>query len=391
MGAPAILGGKPAFDTRLPFARPTIEDPSSSIGRIETALEAGRLTDGPLTRELEDRVADAFTVDHCVAVSSCTAGLMLVIQALDPAGPVLVPSFTFSATASAVVWNGRRTVFGDCSRDTWCLGPEDVTGTPALIVGVHVSGVPCDVSGLQEIADRIGAQLIYDSAHGAGSLTSSDGATKPLGGFGVAEVFSLTPTKVMSGAEGGLITTNDTELAERLRVARNYGNRGDYNTAFPGLNARLSELHAAVALGSLEHLEGRVSARNAVAERYRRQLEAVPGIAFQEVPEGSRSSYKDFTILIEPEDFGVDRDIVAFALDAEGIETRKYYSPPLHRQTAFSGARPLELPNTEWLAGRVLSLPMWSHLPPADVDGVVEAIVRIQARAGAVGDVVGNL
>ena len=389
MGKPAILGGKPVFDRQLAFARPTIEEPSTVLGRIESALETGRLTDGALVRELEEEVAEKFGVAHCVAVSSCTAGLMLVIQALDPVGPVLAPSFTFSATASAVAWNDHSIVFGDCSPDTWCLRPEDVRETPSLIVGVHVSGVPCDVSGLEALADRIGAGLIFDSAHAAGSLTSINGVTRPMGSFGVAEVFSLTPTKVLSGAEGGLITTNDDELARHLRIARNYGNPGDYNTAFPGLNARLSELHAAVALSSLDHLEERVTARNSVAERYQSGLREIPGVSFQRVPEGTRSSFKDFTILIDPEEFGTSRDVLDAALDAEGIETRKYYSPPLHLQEAFSGTSPIELPVTERLADRVLTLPMWSHLPGADVDLVVEAILGIQTHVDAVEAAVG--
>ena len=243
---------------------------------------------------------------------------MLVVQALDPAGPVLLPSFTFSATAHAVAWNHRPILFADCDPDTWCLTPANLYDRPALIIGVHVSGVPADVEGLTATAKELGADVMFDAAHGAGSLTDIDGTARPLGGFGRAEVFSLTPTKVLSGAEGGLVTTNDADLAEHLRWARDYGNPGDYDTRFPGLNARLSELHAALALASLDHLEERVVHRNAVADRYRAVLGEIPGIGFQTVPVGSRSSYKDFTVLVDAAGFGCSREAVVAALGRRG-------------------------------------------------------------------------
>lgn len=374
---PAILGGHAAFDPPVPFARPTIETPDDLARDFEAILESGRLTDGPVTRTLEERVAEAFEANHCVAVSSATSGLMILIQALDPGGPVLIPSFTFAATADAIAWNGLTCLFADCSPDTWCLGPDDVDGTPALVLAVHVSGVPCDVDGLQAYTDRLGVPLIYDAAHGAGSLVNVDGRSRPLGGFGQAEVFSLTPTKVMNGAEGGLITTNDSTLADLLRIARNYGNPGDYDTAFPGLNARLSELHAAVALRSLDHLEGWSQRRNVIADRYRKGLGTLPGVGFQEVPPGSRSSYKDFTILVDEALFGCSRDALTAALSSEGIPTRRYYSPPVHRQRAFRHEPPEDLPVTDRLARQVVSLPMWSHLPLEHVDRIADAVASI--------------
>ena len=377
---PAILGGEPAFDPPLPFARPTIEGHRDLTKRFGEILESGRLTDGPITRRLEERVTEAFHVDHCVAVSSATTGLMILIQALDPGGPVLVPSFTFAATADAVAWNGLPILLADCSPETWCLRPDDIYGEPAMVLAVHVSGVPCDVGGLQRAADQMGAPLIYDAAHGAGSLVGIDGRSSPLGGFGRAEVFSLTPTKVMNGAEGGLITTNDADLADRLRIARNYGNPGDYDTAFPGLNARLSELHAAVALHSLDHLEEWSEQRNAIANRYRRGLGSLPGLSFQQVPPGSRSSFKDFTILVDEAVFGCSRDALTAALAAEGVPTRRYYSPPLHRQKAFRDQATKDLPVTDRLARQVVSLPIWSHLSLDQVDQIVRVVATIQAH-----------
>jgi len=381
---PAILGGAPLFDPSLPFTRPTTEDSEPIIDAMRASLASGQLTDGPLVRTLEEKAATTLGVDHCVAVSSCTVGLMLVIQALEPAGPVLVPSFTFSATAHAARWNGRPILFADCDPETWCLRPDDVVGEPALIIGVHVSGVPCDVDGLAAAASRIGAGLIFDAAHGAGSLVVSEQGTTPLGRYGAAEVFSLTPTKVLSGVEGGLITTGDAALAEHLRTARNYGNPGDYNTLFAGLNGRLSEPHAAVALASLRHLEERVLHRNATATRYRDGLEHLPGLTWQEVPPGTRSSTKDLSILVDADAFGCAPEQVVAALRAEGIPARRYYAPPVHRQTAYRDVETATLPITDHISGRVVSLPIWSHMDTSTVDRIYEGIERIHRYAGAI-------
>jgi dTDP-4-amino-4,6-dideoxygalactose transaminase len=386
---PALLGGMPAFDPPLPFARPTIEDPGAVLERLDGVFDSGMLTDGPLVRELEERVAEAFDVRHCVAVSSATVGLMLVLQAIDPQGPVLLPSFTFSATAHAARWNGAEITFADCDPDTWTLRADDVYGAPSVVVGVHVSGLPADVSALQKLANEQGLFLVFDAAHGSGSRVTIGGSGRRVGGFGLAEVFSLTPTKVMSSAEGGLVTTNDASLADHLRVARNYGNPGDYDTRFAGLNARLSEPHAALALASLEHLEERVEYRNGVAARYHEALGGLPGVGFQQVPSWARSSYKDFTILLDGEVFGASRDAVAAALRADGVQTRKYYSPPLHRQRAYADVQSPELPVTDRLAEQVISLPIWSHLPLEDVDRVSEVFAAIHEHAGEVEEAAG--
>ena len=377
---PAILGGTPLFDSQLPFARPTLEDQSQVEKLIGRSLSSGQLTDGPVTRTLEETVVERFGVDHCVAVSSCTTGLLLVIQALGIDGAVGVPSFTFAATAHAIRWNGLEPHFLDCDASTWCLTPQTVDGPISALVAVHVSGVPCDVRSLEELASNLRVPLVFDAAHGAGSMVAIEGESRSLGGFGLAEVFSLTPTKVLSGAEGGLVTTNDASLAEQIRLARNYGNPGDYNTQFPGLNGRLSEMHAALALVAFDYLEERVEHRNQVAERYQELLDAVPGLGFQSVRPGDRSSYKDFTILVG-DDFGCSRDQVVAALDSEGVSTRKYYSPPVHRQHAYADLPSRLLPVTDALGDEVISLPIWSHLPLDDVDRVAAAIIRIQEHA----------
>lgn len=379
-GLPAVLGGEPAFPRGLPLSRPSVPDPGAVGDRVAEILASGVLTNGPTVAELEARAAEYLGVRHCVAVSSCTAGLMLVLRAAELSGDVLLPSFTFAATAHAVAWNGLRPVFADVDPSTLTLAAEAALERTGLrtsaILATHVYGTPCDVEGLTAAAQDNGLRLFFDAAHAFGSRYRGI----PVGAFGDAEVFSLSPTKVLVAAEGGIVATNDSGLAERCRIGRDYGNPGDYDCRFVGLNARMSEVHAAIALASLEGLEERIARRNVLAAWYREALAALPGLSFPEVREGDRSTYKDFTVLVDPQAFGVDAETLGGALAAEGIETRRYYAPPVHAMRAyrFAGRVNGDLPVTELVSGRVLTLPLWEGMVEDHVWRVAEAIRRVR-------------
>jgi dTDP-4-amino-4,6-dideoxygalactose transaminase len=376
---PASLGGPPAFPQGLPLARPPVPDPELAAEDLRDILESGVLTNGPRARALEERVADYLGVRHCIAVSSCTAGLILALGGLQ--GAAVVPSFTFPATVHAAVWAGLRPVFADVNPGTLTMDPQAVRRAAreaAAVVATHVFGTPCDVAGLESSARELGARLVFDAAHALGSRVGG----APVGGRGDAEVFSLTPTKLVTGSEGGLIATNLDHLAERCRLGREYGNPGDYDTRFPGLNARMSEIHAAIALRSFVGLDRRVERRNALAAAYREALAGVPGLSFPSVRAGDLSTYKDFTVLVDPDAFGLAAPGVGEALAAEGVETRRYYAPPVHRQQAYAGVRAGELPVTEGAAARVLTLPLWDDMD-GEPAGVAEALIRIHAHAPA--------
>jgi len=378
---PAIMGGSPIFPGGLPVARPSVPDAGRVTADIQRILESGMLTNGPYVRELEARAADYLGVRHCVAVASCTAGLMLVLRASDLTGDVVIPSFTFAATAHAVAWNGLRPVFADVDRESLTLSASEAARAAGVrtsaILATHTFGTPCDVEGLTQAARAAGVRLFFDAAHAFG--TRRDGVS--AGGWGDAEVFSLTPTKLVVAGEGGIIATNDDLLAERCRIGRDYANPGDYDCLFVGLNARMSEFHAAIGLASLEGLEARVGSRNEIARAYRDGLGQIPGITFPRVCDQDRSTFKDFVILVEPESFGMDAIKLGLALKAEGIDTRRYYTPPIHRMKAYRGLNGHRLPATEWAADRVLTLPLWSEMSAADQRGVTSAIHRIQRTA----------
>jgi dTDP-4-amino-4,6-dideoxygalactose transaminase len=382
---PAIHGGRPLFPEGLPLARPAIADPDAVTRATSEILGSGVLTNGPFVRRLEARSAEYLGVRHCVAVASCTAGLMLTLRASGLSGDVVVPSFTFSATAHAVAWNGLRPLFTDIDPETLLLDPAAVGRSVGVrtsaILATHTYGAPCDVESLTQVARHNGIRLFLDAAHAFGSRRGS----AMVGGFGDAEVFSLSPTKLLIAGEGGIIATNDDVLAERCRFGRDYGNPGDYNTRFVGLNARMSEMHAATALASFEDLEERIARRNQLAQRYRQALVGVPGIGFPAVADGDRSTYKDFTILIDEDRFGTDAAAAGEALTAEGIQTRRYYAPPVHRQRAYRALATSNgsLPVTDLAAGRVLTLPLWTGMDDEQVDRVALGLARLATVLGS--------
>lgn len=308
---------------------------------------------------------------------------MLTYKCLGLTGEVVIPSFTFMATASALLWAGLKPVFADVSFHTTNLDPgaaeAAITAETSAIVAVHNFGNPADLDGLQELADRKGLKLICDAAHGFGALYQG----KPVGSQADVHVFSLSPTKLVIAGEGGIVATDDDDFAARVRIGREYGNSGRYDSAFPGINARLAEFNALIGLHSLRQLEPAARRRNEIASLYREMLGVLPGIGFQTAREGNRNSYKDFSITVDPEFFGLTRDNLAVALDRENVDTRPYYDPPVHRQTAYAQFAPSRdrLHNTDLLAACSLSLPMWSSMKNDIASGICEAIRRIHEFA----------
>jgi dTDP-4-amino-4,6-dideoxygalactose transaminase len=187
--------------------------------------------------------------------------------------------------------------------------------------------------------------------------------------------------------EGGLVATDDGVLARRIAVGRNYGNPGDYDCEFPGLSARMAEVNGLVGLRSLAMVEENIAVRNALAKTYRLSLKELPGIAFQDIAFGDRTTYKDFAILVDETKFGLSRDNLAFALEAECIPTRKYFFPPLHKMRAYRGLgqdQPGILPVTERVSNSILCLPIYSHMPETDVERIASSITRIQRHCEAI-------
>ena len=371
---------------RIPLVRPAVPGVDELVDDLRVILSSGRLSNfGPYLRDFERRSAEFLEVDHAVAVSNATTGLCLLLNTLPEGSEVIVPSFTFLPTVQAVVWNRLRPRFVDIDPETFCLstdGVEESLGEKtSAILAVNVFGAPCAVEPLEKIARSHGIRLFFDSAHAFGSTRRG----RHAGGFGDAEVFSCSVTKLLPGGEGGLVTTRRAEIRDAIRDRRNYGflDRDSPAAAmtdgqdchYMGLNGKMTEFAALLCLKGIDKLTGRVARRNTIARRYRERLSRLPGISFQRVDEGDVSTYKDFTIVLEESATGISRDDLARSLAEKSIETGRYFYPPVHRLTYFRKyAEDAGLTHTDALASRILSLPIYSDLSEDELEDVTERI-----------------
>lgn len=373
----------------IPIARPDVPDFRDLREGFERVLSSGTLTLGAETRLLEARAAAKLGVPECVAVSSCTSGLMLVERCLGLYGEVITPSLTFFATAHGLLWNGLKPVFADCDPRGFQISPTSVerclSSRTSAILAVHLYGAPAPAAELERIATSRGLRLIFDGAHALGAAAAGE---RSLASYGDATVYSLSPTKTVTAGEGGLIALRDRALAELLRRARNYGKGVGYECDVLGLNARLSELQAVLAERGLERLEHRLAARRAVAKAYSDVLRGVPGLRLQALRPGELSGVKDFAVVFASEAL---REQAAAELAARGVETRTYFDPPLHRQKIyrrFYRPRREPLSETERISRGVLCLPIYAGLAPETAKRIAEHVaqsVRCESVLGAVG------
>jgi dTDP-4-amino-4,6-dideoxygalactose transaminase len=379
-----ILGGKPAFGSPLPFTRPTMPDFDKVAPRLREIFSSGMITLDKSVRELETRVAAYLGVRHIVAMSSNSTGQMLTLRAWGLRGEVIVPSFSFCMTSHVLLWNGLEPVFVDVDPETCTVDPrrveEAITPRTCAIMGAHVWGNPCRADELRELARRRGLKFITDAAQAMGSRLKG----RPVGGWADAEVFSCSPTKLLTCGEGGLVSTDDDELASRLRRARAYGLKPDYDSDIVGLNARMSEMNAALGVASFEALEANMAMRKERFALYQKRLAAVPGVTLPEPTPGAEPNGIYFTFYVDEERFGLSRDELYGALLSENIMAKKYFDPPLHRLSVNAGARRHDLPVTERMCRRVLTLPLYSHSTVEMIETVSDVVARIQRQAPAI-------
>ncbi|MFD7137216.1 DegT/DnrJ/EryC1/StrS family aminotransferase [Streptomyces sp. NPDC059894] len=382
MTLPQQQASSPRFAKTVPLVRPTVELDDELFQQFREVLESGMLTNHRHVKEFENAVAALLGVEHVVAVSNCTTGLMMVLRCLDLRGDIILPSFTFMATGHAADWNGNGIRLADSHPDTWTIDPASVAELAdgsAGVMAMHTFGAPCDIDELEQLCTAAGIPLIIDAAHGFGSRYP-DGSM--VGTKGTAEVFSLSPTKTLSTAEGGLITTNDADLAARLSVAREYGNPGDYDSRFIGLNGRMNELSALLGLSAIKRFPHWIEVRRTLAERYRTALEKLPGLQFQSLAPGAASSYKDLGIRVTAQEFGMTRDELAERLRQENVTTRSYFDPALHQQTAYQHLhRQSSLTVTEQLASTMITLPLYSHMPAELVDEICALVTELHSAS----------
>ncbi|OLE44310.1 MAG: aminotransferase class I/II-fold pyridoxal phosphate-dependent enzyme [Bacillati bacterium ANGP1] len=382
----AILGGPPAFVEPLHVGRPNIGDRARFLERVGEMLDRRWLTnDGPFVKEFEGRVAALLGVRHCVATCNGTLALELTIRALGLRGEVIVPSFTFVATAHALQWHGIRPVFADVDPRTHTLDPEQVeravTPQTSAILGVHVWGRPCAVDALTAIAKKHRLRLVFDSAH---AFACSYQGTL-LGRFGDAEILSFHATKFFHTVEGGAVVTNDEDLAQRLRLMRNFGFAG-YDTVLTlGINGKMNEMCAAMGLSNLEQLDDIISTNLRNYTHYRRGLANVPGVSLVTYDARERCNYQYIVLEVDEGRAGLERDDLLEVLRAENVLARRYFYPGVHRMEPYRTLYPQPpLPGTQLLAARVLSLPTGASISPDDINAVCGIIALAVTHAAEV-------
>jgi len=378
------MGGRPAFAEPLHVGRPNIGDRRRLYERLDDMLDRRWLSNnGTYVREFEQRIADLVGVRHCIAMCNATVALEITSRALGLAGEVIVPSFTFVATAHALQWQQITPVFGDIDPATHNLDPAKVESliTPRTtgIVGVHVWGRPCAVEALQEIADRRGLRLMYDAAH---AFACSHGG-RMIGCFGDAEVFSFHATKFLNSFEGGAVVTNDDDLAGRIRLMKNFGFSGYDNVIHVGINGKMSEISAAMGLTSLESLDEIIGTNLRNYACYREGLQGIPGIELVALDQNERNNYQYVVLEVDAAEAGLSRDELVQVLHAENVLARRYFWPGCHRMEPYRSYFPragLLLPETERMVTRTLQLPTGTAVSADDIEAV-SAIIRAAAEA----------
>ncbi|WP_224403935.1 DegT/DnrJ/EryC1/StrS aminotransferase family protein [Pseudonocardia sp. ICBG1034] len=358
----------------IPVARPIIGDGERAA--VDAVLRSGMLAQGREVGAFEKEFADDLLDGRpVVAVNSGTAGLHLGLLAagVGPGDEVVVPSFTFAATANAVALTGATPVFADIRADDYCLDPAHVeslvTGRTKGVLAVHLYGQPADMTALSDVAARHGHDVYEDAAQAHGAAIGE----QRVGTFGAFAMFSLYPTKNMTSGEGGMVSTGDEDLARRVRLLRNQGMERQYENEVVGFNARMTDLHAAIGRVQLVDLPGRTEARRDNARFFDEHL---VGVGTPVVRPGVRHVYHQYTITVPD-----DRDgFVAALRDEYGVGSGVYYPTPVHRLLSFG--RSDTLPVTDRVCRTVLSLPVHPSLDAEDRDRVVTAVNAL-AKAGA--------
>lgn len=383
VGDLAIFGGTPAFQNDLHVGQPNIGNREKFTAQINDILDRRWLTNGgKYVTEFEQRIADTIKVEHVVAMCNATVGLEIAIRALGLTGEVIIPSFTFVATANALLWLGIKPVFCDIDRRTHSLDPAKVkpliNGNTTGIIGVHLWGKPCDIDGLAEVARRHELKLLFDSAHAFGCSYKG----RLIGNFGDAEVFSFHATKFLNSLEGGAVVTNNAELAKKLRLMRNFGFTSYDRTDSIGVNGKMNEVSAAMGLTNLDSMEEFIAINRQHYKQYQDHLGGFAGISFLPYDDNDRSNYQYVVLEIDESKAGLTRDELLQVLHAENVLARRYFYPGCHKMEPYKSLYPdLSLPQTETVAARVMTLPTGQAITPEIVRGVCAIIGAVLENA----------
>ncbi|MDA8990788.1 aminotransferase class I/II-fold pyridoxal phosphate-dependent enzyme [Opitutales bacterium] len=347
--------------------RPNMPDKEKVLSKFAEVLDSQWLTNmGPMSLELEERIASILGVKHCICVCNATIGLELLQRALNLKGEVIIPSFTFIATAHSLRWQRIEPVFCDVRMEDHLIDPAKIealiTPRTSAIMAVPIWGQPCNYTALQSIADKHGLKLIFDSAHAFGCKS----VDQHLGGFGDAEVFSFHATKVFSTGEGGAITTNSDELAEKLQLMRNFGFTNYDKTEHIGTNAKMSELAAAYGLVHLDQLDSIIEQNKKIHQAYLDEFSEFQELTFLDYPFPVKSNYQYVVARVA---FDI-RDSLVDYFHAHSILLRRYFHPGCHRMEPYASReqyQELHLSNTDKISSEIVVFPTGTQVTPSTI------------------------
>jgi dTDP-4-amino-4,6-dideoxygalactose transaminase len=365
---------------RIPLSAPDITDAETSA--VTDVLRSGRLSLGPQLEAFEAAVAKYNNTNHATAISSGTAGLHLVLRALNlqEGDEVILPSFTFIAAANVLRYERVTSVFVDIDALTLNLDPamveRAVTPRTRAILAVHNFGVPADLGALESIAKRHGLLLIEDACEALGA----EWRAKKVGSIGEAGVFAFYPNKQITTAEGGVVVTENPDLAARIRSLRNHGRveSGDWlQHAEVGYNYRLSELHAALGLAQMQRLEGILRRRAEIAQKYAVRLARSEALLLPSLELSNRRiSWFVYVVRLQESHPRADRERIIEGMAAKGIACGRYFAP-IHLQPAYRNVAHAPLPVTESIGARTIALPFFNRITDSQLDEVCETLLPL--------------
>jgi dTDP-4-amino-4,6-dideoxygalactose transaminase len=373
------------FGDPIYVTSPLLPPLEAVMARLAEVWSSGWITNNGRQQELLEAALRAYLgVSQLSLFNNGTIALFTALRALDLRGEVITTPFTFPATPHALAWSGITPVFVDVDPVRLTLDPacvaDAVTSKTSGILGVHVYGIPCDVEGLQRVADRHGLKVVYDGAHAFGTTIDGTG----IGTWGDITMFSFHATKMFHTAEGGALACRGEAMRRRINELKNFGIIDPETVTSIGLNGKMNEMQAALGLAVLDCLQGEIDKRKALLELYRRLLGGLPGISVVEEPPGVQGSYQYCAIRVDQERFGCSRDGVHGALLKHNVISRKYFFPLCSDYACYRdlpSADPARLPNARKAARQALCLPLYGSLPPAAVQCICDIVAACQGGA----------
>lgn len=334
---------------------------------------------GLFHKRLESELADYLKVPYLSLFTNGTLPLITALQALRITGEVITTPYSFVATTHSLWWNGIKPVFVDIDLENCGLNPDKIeaaiTPKTTAIMPVHCYGKPCDIEGIQQVADKYGLKVIYDAAHAFGVEING----KSILEYGDMSTLSFHATKVYNTLEGGALVVKDKKTKQRIDYLKNFGFAGETEVVAPGINSKMDEARAAYGILNLKQVDAAIELRHQVAVRYRETLKNVEGVTFFEDVQGVKHNYSYFPIFVDAEKYGMTRDELYFKMKEQNVLGRRYFYPLISTFSTYRGlesSRPENLPIAHKIAEQVICLPMHHEISELDIERILATIVR---------------